>query len=908
MTSLSQPWTTTKRNPVLIPAFSAPGGVARFDSFIRSADRLVTQLAPSHALILCAILYEGMGSSAELSNFLHALVSSHSTCDGHYVQWSDEQDRLHSRALDPRTRIALFRVPSGTLPKKDLDSFHQVLLKNYPMAQSQMGKDLWHLIFHDALAWLHQHIPNFCLGMLTGSIPITALPRDVLTRWNLRQKDVHWETRDAADDDALSPSHDGALEILLEMEAPINRRARCLKEIQDLFTLPNQATDIRLSDQRWRTSLYSRLAMTADLIARQGTEGDALVLLWVHHLLSVGSVRLKNPSVATISRYVSAAAGLISENYTQCPCSAVHMDDEQWIAFFDALKHAVNSDPQRPALASFHQFCIQTFGAPPMAQVLFSGDGNTTVVHANTVWSQEIHGALELALTASSDARICASVQALLALAAIFPLRIGEAQALRLEDFVITEEGIELRYHPRRGQHQGKSYSAKRWMRSFGEPAWVACVASWIKRRKSEEEGRHGKSALLFGDPHSSHRTYMFAACSRLVNRALKQVCGDKSVSFHTLRHAWVNRNIIHQLDQPSSRPSPVSWLQKVAAEVGHAQVPTTLQHYFHRPDMALRCSLNSYWQTRPLTAEVAAFWTGRSAAALRKAKQRSENKAEFLWSCLFETSTGLAVRQAPPPSLLAALPPPPIASIGLMHVRKILCDLHTGIPVEAVASRCSVPLATVLEVIDRAVLIANQLLVLGSVRGRRLILEHATRVIKLARLLQIFMDCDIRPTVTDEPSWQKLAPQNIAPTFAQRNAVRSWMHCRDGQSIALRPDGSADDLLRWLSDGSVPGSCIVLRVPMKHVADPHSRATTVSSDSARSAQDQLGQYFGTSVTIEGVRQRKLEQPPYMLISRKPFTKTSKPCPSARLRMGSFHGLMFSMAVWHGMIGMDAHE
>ena len=45
MTSLSQPWTTTKRNPVLIPAFSAPGG--SLDSFIRSADRLVTQLAPS---------------------------------------------------------------------------------------------------------------------------------------------------------------------------------------------------------------------------------------------------------------------------------------------------------------------------------------------------------------------------------------------------------------------------------------------------------------------------------------------------------------------------------------------------------------------------------------------------------------------------------------------------------------------------------------------------------------------------------------------------------------------------------------------------------------------------------------------------------------------------------------------
>lgn len=59
--------------------------------------------------------------------------------------------------------------------------------------------------------------------------------------------------------------------------------------------------------------------MTADLIARQGTEGDALILLWVHHLLSVGSVRLKNPSVATISRYVSATAGLISGKLHSMP-------------------------------------------------------------------------------------------------------------------------------------------------------------------------------------------------------------------------------------------------------------------------------------------------------------------------------------------------------------------------------------------------------------------------------------------------------------------------------------------------------------------------------------------------------------------------------------------------------------
>ena len=86
---------------------------------------------------------------------------------------------------------------------------------------------------------------------------------------------------------------------------------------------------------------------------------------------------------------------------------------------------------------------------------------------------------------------------------------------------------------------------------------------------------------------------------------------------------------IIHQFEiQPffssnrSPRCGPFPGCPKLPL-VGHAR-STTLQHYFHRPDMLFLALLSEQLLAdEATTAEVAAFWTGRSAAALRKAKQR---------------------------------------------------------------------------------------------------------------------------------------------------------------------------------------------------------------------------------------------------------------------------------------------
>lgn len=899
--SLQHPWTLAHKGAVVIPSFSSPGGVSRFDRFLGSADGLLRSLPPEQILVLCALLYEGLSSYEEFTGFLHALEKPTATSEGIYVHWVGENNRMHARALDPRTHIALSRLPADTKKTLPLQTLQQTIQRQYPTAQRASSQQFWPLVFHDASAWLCHHIPKFCLAMVTGAIEVSPLSKDALIRAHQgRNPEQAAEIMD--DDEGLSPAFDSPLETLLDHGESLQRRARCLAEIRDVFSLSGHSSHVRLSDHHWRKTLHSKLAHTADFVAGHGTEGDALILLWVHHLLSVGSLQLKDPSVATIARYISALDKLISEHYARCTCSAAQMDEEQWQEFFSALGGTITSGPQTAALAAFHQFCVQTFGAPPIAPTLFPADMKGGQNHANIIWPSKIDAALGLSASISNDARVRASVEALLALGAVFPLRIGEAQSLRLEDFRVTDDGIELRFHPRRSQHQGKSYSARRLMRSFGHDNWVTCVRSWIERRMREEHGTRGTRALLFGDPHREDQTYMFATCNRLVNRLLKQVSADSSVSFHTLRHAWVNRAIVHGLSASFSSSSPISWLQELSAQVGHADVETTLTHYFHRPDLALRCALNNHWHTRPITAESTAFWSGRKGAALRKAKERIDNKSTFYWSCLVDaTKPDLPRREHLPQSRI----PPSSSALSLVQVRKILRDLREGLTLEAIASRCSAPTSTINDAIRQSVAVANDLFTLKGLAHRCRPIDKPPHETLIRWLLDAWQALDVQPDVVDEPSSEPLGRTRSSREDLDA-VVQAWMRCKEARGVALRAGDSVVPLLRWLHECGISGSCIVLRIPTPDIHDHHARAISLTSDSARHARQQL-MLFSDSFSTELVGMRKTRDYPYMLIARTPIADRSIPCASARLRMRRFHGLLFSIAVWLRLPSGDTH-
>jgi Phage integrase family len=908
----AQAWQAHRANNVITPTLSAPAGAARFDRFLRASEKLFPRLSDRHSLLLCILLYEGTQSEDELASLLRAMKTPIHISDGCFVQWTSNDGKRQSRALDPRTLIALSRLSITDNVADELGSFKLIVQAYYPECQRWTSKEIWRNIFHDALAWLSHHLPLVVFSMHVEQVPTTSLAREILIRKNLPS--TRSQELSAADEDAaMGVAYDMPMEALFEDNETKNKRARFIHELQGLFSDKGRNTDIRLSDKHWRVNLHARLSIVSDLVATEGTGCDSILLLWVQHLLSVGSLRLSNPTVSTISRYFNALASLISNEYSRCETSAVHMDDQNWHTFFTCLKNGINNDLQRPALASFHDFCTVTFGAPAAADLLFPNNSQQTNVHANTIWNTEIDQALKLAATVNDDTRICASAQALIAIGAIFPIRIGEVRALRLEDFRKLSEGLELRFSPRRFQHQGKSQSAKRLMHT-NEARWLPYITDWLKRRIDEEQDAHGKTALLFGDPHRPTYTYQFSMCSRLVNRILKEVTGDESVSFHTLRHAWVNRSILECFAEDGEHQAP-SRLHAIAAQVGHADIRTTLEHYFHRPDQALRVALNNYWRTQKLSSNVVGYWTGSTSTQLRKAKQRDLQSSSFYLTCLEKQALNNTSASHCPKDVgtdhfivndLPKSKPPTIKQVS-----KILEDLSNGLPLITISIRCSCTAQLVDKVIDQAVAVLNDLLSIQGHRRSCISVEKVTSDLKIAWISNRTRFLKIRPSLKAEPSTTSLVEnqfKNQRPTGLQRDAVRSWVHCKADSGISIPENLDATPMLEWLLSGGVKPNCLLLRIPAKSFTSPHDHALALSSESTLSAVQQLREKFGSFFRTEMVKLRAVHQAPYLLLAPTPLPQVSQVISPAQLRMNRLHGLLFSLAVWIKFFPEVSHE
>ncbi|PQA81908.1 hypothetical protein C5F52_18015 [Limnohabitans sp. TS-CS-82] len=908
----AQAWQAHRAKNVITPTLSASAGAARFDHFLRTSEKIFSGLSDLQSLLLCTLLYQGTQSIEELASLLRAMATPIEINDGCFVQWTSNEGARQSRALDPRTRIALSRAQITHDVVDELRALKLIVQTHYPECQHWTSKEIWPTIFHDSMAWLSHHLPLVVFAMHVGQISTTRLDREILLRKNVPTP--NYPDSSARDEDAaMGVAYDAPMDALFEIDETKTQRARCIPEIQRLFSETGRNTDIRLSDKYWRANLHARLSVVSDLVTTDGTPCDSILLLWVHHLLTVGSLRLLNPKVATISRYFSAVASLISSTYSLCKKSAAYMDDQDWHAFFTDLKHGLNNDLQRPALASFHDFCTVTFGAPAATDLLFPNNSQESNVHANTIWNTEIDQALKLTATVNDDPRICASVQALIAIGAIFPLRIGEARALRLEDFRQSSDGLELRFSPRRFQHQGKSQSAKRLMYT-NEARWLPYVTSWLDRRTNEEQEAHGKSALFFGDPHRHTHTYQFAMCARLVNRILKEVTGDESVSFHTLRHAWVNRSIVEFFAQ-HGESQPTSRLHAIAAQVGHADIRTTLEHYFHRPDQAIRLALNNYWRTQKMSSNIVGYWTGSNNARLRKAKQRDLQSSSFYWKCVekkaLKNSTALNRPKAEGIDHFIANDLPKRKPPTVKQVLKILEDLSNGLPLKTISIRCSCSHQLIDKVIDQAAAILNELLSMQGDRRSCIPVEKVTSSLKITWIFETTRRLNIRPSLSAEPSTTSLVESQIknqSPTELQRDAMRSWIHCRANRGISLPANLEAMPILEWLHCGGVKPDCLLLRIPAKSFTSPHDRALTLSSETTLSATQQVRGKFGSFFRTEIVKLRAVHQAPYLLVARTPLSQVSQVVSPAQLRMDRLHGLLFSVAVWIKFFPEFSHE
>jgi site-specific recombinase XerD len=897
--STGEVFSSKKTSQVIIPTFRAPAASTRFNTFLESANRLIPNLSHAHVLALSCLIYEFPGSAADLEKLMSAAISS-VPCDGsQVVHWKASDEVIRCFSLDPRTRIALSRIDSPVPPTSQMRDLLELLVQHYPGSQHMHRCDILNAVLLDASAWLLHHVPLVCFAVHVREIKCTPLPPHVLGRATTGRSPPA-DVPDAGLMSDIDPAHDQTLDLLLA-EDQRHGRARFLNDMKDLFSTTAKGSEVRISQQRWRAALGHKVAAVTELISRHGTEADSVLLMWIHHLMTIGSVRLSNPAVSTISSYFHSIGELLSQKLACLDSSIFQLNDQGWKDFFDEVNSAIETDLQRPALASFHQFCISAFGVTPSASTLFSRTLTGAQVHANLVWDHELLQCFSQVPGHSNDDRAIQSTQTLFALAAGFPLRISEAHGLRLEDFHETAAGLELRYHPRRHQHQGKSHAAKRLM-TCKDKRWIAVIQSWLERRRAEEVGAAGNEALLFGDPHSFEKTYKFGTCTRLVNRLLKQVTGDETVSFHTLRHAWVNRHILDTLSNDTVH-SEVDPLHVIAVQVGHSDLKTTLECYFHRPDELLRVSLNKHWSNRAISSRTTAFWTTVSSAALRKGKQRHKSPHSAYWQAIRSTACPHVAHQYTQ-LLLGAQSRG--AKLDLLLVRKVFNDICGGLAGHSISARAGISDDQLAQVLRHSTQVMNTLLTLEGRARETIQTTEVSQDFGRSWLTAQLKELGIAPSHINEPSWDELAvrlQRSSASASVHAGVVDYWMRERQTHGIALSSGSGLDAFLGWLRESGIQHNCLALRVPTDpdELKDAGARAK-VALDSNEFLIE-LRRHFHQGVRVEAVRRRSRSDRPYLMVARGPISASTKVAPAAQLRMQHFHGLLFCMSVWMQMQG-----
>lgn len=884
----------TSSSLLVRPTSEAQFGCHRFDQYLRGLEKTLVGMGGPQRFLSCLLAYDGILDLTTLKLLAVASRNAKRQNDRIEISWTTRDGSIGRRILSSRTSISLASTQSDTDWDREIEAFTGVLARHYPEGQTWHRTEIWRRVFDDAAAWLYLYTPHITLLFAARRMDFRLLSEEVLDRERAAQNGGQRanKTQDPVIDDD-GPAHDASLDRLLDGESPKQSRAKLLENIRGVFSLDNDRSDIRLEDHRWRKKILPKLATVAEMLIQHGSAIDAILLSWVHFLLTNGSVRLTNPAVTTVARYFTSICDPLAQMFSDLTVAPVDMTQEEWANFFLNLSENNVLPGQASAISSFHHFCISTFGIEPIPTVLYRRDG-TVATTAKFIWPHEVYGILENSINVSTDERICNAVRSMLSMAVAMPFRIGELHSLRRGDLTFFDGVLEVHIDPKRGLHQGKSAAARRVMRT-SDSKLIEIIKEWDQRRNMEGDG---KDSLLWGDPHRRSHTYKFGLCTRLLNRLLVEVTGDSDVSFHTLRHAWVTQNMLAAF-QPTAAPQSISPVQELSVQAGHNNEMTTLLHYFHRPEVVLRDSIDHRLSSLEMTAAAVSYWTGQTQEALRKSKQRSQHKLAF-YPCLLQTYSLTLFPEAahsvsPIQESIASRPALPFAT-----VRKVLSDIQDGFSTHSIFSRCSISedqLRTICMVSAQQI---HQLDRTSKHRQFRPLMEHA-QLEHATQWVRVGLDfhgicCDLQTEPLLKPMDEKLT-RIQAPSQLHRQGATAWRDIKRASVLDMTNVDLARPFLSLLQTHDVPGEALVLRVQSHDLDSKHGALLALASETVESAQLEIEMMFSTAIRIEAVTPRDGRPTVYLLISRT-LLRGSDSTPSASLRMNRLHGLMFVLSTW----------
>lgn len=895
---------------IFTPCTQTPLQVFRFQSFLKALGAQLPTLPDKLRVGLCCLAYEGICTEHELQALLEQVTNAKPAPLGARVVFDDSEKRpngYQARLLSPRTQLALENLDG---PFKPADLTQQIatwLLAHYPHPHPSRASALKQVLL-DASAWLYLCLPGSIYAYVRKEISVPALPESVLARLELSQLSNGADTRETQVSDALPLSGDALSvvdEIALEYSVidpkthalyPPTRTIELLKKI---CSIPGGNTHIRIADHQARQQIRRLLAGTEELHQDEG-HVSAILVGWVMHLFAVGSLLRKNPAVSTISAYIDALIDPLASALLELKQPLAFLDSDQWHRLFEKLAQHAGSHAYGPALATFHTYAIDSYGCDPMMGIIFN-KVEEIKVHANVVWPHERKQLLTLAVTISTDRRVSEQVRTMAALGSAGLFRIGDLLPLRVSQIVELESGVQVWVDPAPKWHKGKGAVPRR---TVFIPAGRLCdvIKEWAEFRRKES---FTDDSLLFGDPNQKERLYRFGHCTQLLNRLLKQVTGDDTVSFHTLRHTSASERAMALL-YGGDHSYAVSPLDELQYSMGHSSRYTLWTTYFHFPEYVIRHCIDDSPAVHGMGEKEAAFWLQGCLGATRKSKSRASQDSGFEISarCFYSRIGELARRQArwhhTPGDPVCIEAPKAVADISnyghtpvdLAWVAQALRNILDDHDPHVLCSRMSC-LPSHVEQLARSVASASHLLDPLTARKLSEPLLHGAdpamcvmwiqQVLSIHKLRFDFDKLELLPALMKFSSTQ-------TNSALVADAANAWQLSKRGQAISLGQPQAIAPIVKLLLAARVPASSLIARLQV----DSQDIAKR-QADIDRFVADWIN-VFGTEITVETVAPRRGYPKSYLMVLNRPCAGSSTAHP-ASLPMHGVHGFFFCLSV-----------
>lgn len=884
----------------------------RFGTFVQRCGSRLASANPPVRAVLCAVVFESVLTIQDLHALLVATPDRLRFRGGARVSWhsrSGDVGRVEMRCLSSRTELSLQQAGSDVDWAIAIQAAEQHLADIYPEQASHKKAPTLDQVLLDSSAWHFFHIPKCLYSNLRGALTMPSLSDSVMDRLGSAYQSFDDSVIDVGcvlpvaihETDLVQ---EDAMDRLLDLPSNDSPRIpiKTINLLKSICSVSSENGGVRLASHLAQASTKTKLTLAASLIQNEGWVAATLAA-WTMHLLTFGSVRKQNPTVSTLSVYLSDLLDPLAATLVRINKPPALMQQDDWTRLFESLAQSNSESSRSAALASLHVWAIRNFGCDPMPHVLFSKGGVPQGIRANVIRPYEQALALQRAATCSLDERVNAQCLTLLVLGCTGLFRIGELHTLTTDDVRQTPEGVRIELDPGRGFHGGKSRSARRVV-FLDEAEAVQHVLEFRDRREMESGFEPGAPTFLFGDPNQPKKLYRFGHCVRLINDHLKDCTGDDSVSFHTLRHTRASDRCFKLLTEPS-QASAIAPLHLLMHEIGHASAATLWNTYFHFPEFALRAAVDRVDAVKQIRSTEAGLWLGELPSTLRQQRHRvsDELASDFYLRLLNHKVFGpqdASYHLGRPFSLPRVKGPFATAPVPVEYqwVMTALNAIALGLEPTAICSRLSCTPAVLKQL---CLATRNALRVLRSnrhARGSTQLLDAAD-VDHGVRWVRTHLH-DLNWSFPSRSTSALHALRNHLQTHAAeyREAAESWSSIYLRQALSLDDPLAAMPFLEILRAAGFPTQGLVIRVQTVSTGSTGGQ----SEERLHSDIDELKalclEALHADVRLERVRVRRGFPQRYLMLGRRALSGDAA-APSAGFCMRQIHGLFFALLIFH---------